>query len=182
MKKKLSMILTAAALSVASVSANAAIDAFLVIDDEAQTPMTMTGSIDLLSFSFGASNTAVIGQGGVNVSDPMTGGAFTMGTVTMNPNSTESFALSDPMGGMLRFTTNQMVTPVNQWVGINNIEFGAAGGPMSECNVTPGVACITTSFQVKAPEIDPASAVSGLSLLASAIIVLRGRRRALTPC
>ena len=82
---------------------------------------------------------------------------------------------------MLQFNTNQMVTPVNQYVGINNIEFGATGGSMSECNVTPGVPCITTSFQVKAPEIDPASAVSGLTLLAGAMVVLRGRRRVLTP-
>jgi hypothetical protein len=163
-------------------SAHAAVNAFLIIDDAAPTPVVMSGAIDLLSFSFGASQTAVIGTGGVNISDPMTGGAFTTGMVTMNANSTETFALADPMGEMLQFTTNQVVTPVNQFVGINNIDFGATGGPMSECNVTPGVACITTSFQVKAPEIDPASAVSGLSLLAGAIVVLRGRRKVLTPC
>jgi hypothetical protein len=40
---------------------------------------------------------------------------------------------------------------------------------------------IATAAPVRAPEIDPASAVSGLTLLASAIIVLRGRRRVLTP-
>jgi hypothetical protein len=182
MKNKLSVLMTAVGLSVASLSANAAVNAFLVIGDQSPTPMTMTGAIDILSFSFGASQTAVIGAGGVNISDPMTGGAFTMGTVTMNPNSTESFGLADPLGEMLQFTTNQLVTPVNQFVGINTIQFGATGGPMSECNVTPGVACTTTSFQVKAPEIDPAAAISGLTLLAGAILVLRGRRRVLTPC
>ena len=99
MKNKISVIMTAVGLSVASLSAHSAVNAYLVIDDAAPAPMTITGSIDILSFSFGASQTAVIGQGGVNISDPITGGAFTMGTVTMNPNSTETFALSDPMGG-----------------------------------------------------------------------------------
>jgi hypothetical protein len=45
-----------------------------------------------------------------------------------------------------------------------------------------GLQVIATIAPAKAPEIDPASAVSGLTLLAIAIIVLRGRRRVLTPC
>jgi hypothetical protein len=40
----------------------------------------------------------------------------------------------------------------------------------------------TAAAPVRAPEIDPASAVSGLTLLAGAMVVLRGRRRVLTPC
>jgi hypothetical protein len=176
MKNTIPALIAIAGLSAATTSARAAGNAFLVIDDEGTTPTTMTGAIDLLSFSFGASQTATIGAGGVNVSDPMTGGAFTTGMVAMNSNSTETFALADPMGEMLQFTTNQPVAPVNQFVGINNIDFGPTGGSMSECNVT----CITTSFQVKAPEIDLASAVSGLSLLFGGIVVLRGRRKVLT--
>jgi hypothetical protein len=57
----------------------------------------------------------------------------------------------------------------------------AAGGPSGEClpycgvmesNSTPGVWEV-----VRAPEIDPASAASGLTLLLGSIAVLRGRRK-----
>lgn len=38
-----------------------------------------------------------------------------------------------------------------------------------------------TPTPVNAPEIDPASAISGLTLLAGALAVLRGRRRTTKP-
>jgi hypothetical protein len=94
---------------------------------------------------------------------------------------------------MLRLNTHELVTPVNLYEGIDHfggshvesggshVESGATGGSTAH-NVTPGVPRGTTSSQVNAPEIDPASAVGGLTLLAGAIVVLRGRRRVLTPC
>jgi hypothetical protein len=101
---------------------------------------------------------------------------------------------------MLRLNTHQLVIPVkyvgsdhigsdpigsdpigSNHIGSNHIGSGATGGPSSQHNVTPVVPRGTTSL-VKAPEIDPVSAVSGLTLLAGAIVVLRGRRRVLTPC
>jgi hypothetical protein len=81
---------------------------------------------------------------------------------------------------------------VNRHVGINrvdinrvdgnHVESGATGGSTGKHIVTPGIPRRPSS-PVKAPEIDPVSAVGGLTLLAGAIIVLRGRRRrVLTPC
>jgi hypothetical protein len=58
--------------------------------------------------------------------------------------------------------------------------FFSAGSPQSfgcgstGSNTTPGV---WTSPATKAPEIDPASAASGLTLLLGGVAVLRGRRR-----
>jgi len=48
MKNKFSGMMAAVGLSVASVSAHASVDAFLVINDAAPAPMMITGSIDIL--------------------------------------------------------------------------------------------------------------------------------------
>jgi hypothetical protein len=103
---------------------------------------------------------------------------------------------------MLRLDTHELATPANQHVGINHVginyvginhvginpvggnhvESGTTGGSTGKHIGTAGVPRGTTPPQVSAPEIDPASAVGGLTLLAGAIVVLLGRRRVLTPC
>jgi hypothetical protein len=180
MNSHVTAIIAAMSLSVASLSAHAAEDLFLDIEMPTDTAMTqMSGDIVIDSFSFGASNMAAFTA---DVSDPVTGGTFATGTVTVNGNSTETFALSDFMGQQLQFTTNQVITQGSRYIGINTIQFGATGGPMSECNVTPGLACTTTSLQLKAPEIDPASATSGLTLLLGGCAVMIGRRKRYQAC
>jgi hypothetical protein len=46
MKIRISALIAAAGLSAASMSAHAAVNAFLTIDDAAATPVTMSGAID----------------------------------------------------------------------------------------------------------------------------------------
>jgi hypothetical protein len=196
MMNRISVMMTAVGLSVASLSAHAAANELRCIGDASPARLAITESLDRLSFSF---------------SDPITRAAVTHGapakaaegagrgrltvtrtvTITRSPKSAESFALSEPKGGMLRLNTHQLVIPV-KYVGSDHIDInhigsnnhigsGATGGPSSKHNVPPVVPRGTTSL-AKAPEIDPVSAVSGLTLLAGAIVVLRGRRRVLTPC
>jgi hypothetical protein len=110
--------------------------------------------------------TQVIGGGGsLSFNDTYLGTA---------PNS--SFAY------WLNFTINSPLGGPATSIGLNNIEFTTSpnvtgiwscGGP----NVLPtaGVTCPTATL-TKAPEIDPASAASGLTLLLGSLMVLRGRR------
>jgi hypothetical protein len=189
MMNRISVMMTAVGLSVASLSAHAAAKELRCVDDASRSRMEIAGSIDRLSSSF---------------SDPIMRGAVTFGapaqaaegagrrltvtqTVARNPKSTESFAPSDPKGGMLRLNTREPVTIVNRYVSINHVggnhlEPGATGGSTGKHIVSPGVPRGTTGSPVSAPEIDPTFAVGGLMLLAGGIVVLRGRRRVLTPC
>jgi hypothetical protein len=199
MMNRISVMATAVGFSVASLSAHGAAKELLCIDDASPARMAITESIDRLSSSFSDSTK----RGAVTIgaraqveraqvekgSGPrrLTVTRTVSRTVTRNPKSAELFAHADPKGGMLRLDTHEPAAPVNPYVGINHVgahpvQSGATGGSGSNHIVTPGVPRGTTTPQVNAPEIDPASAVGGLTLLAGAIVALRGRRRVLTPC
>jgi hypothetical protein len=61
---------------------------------------------------------------------------------------------------------------------LNNISFDTSSNVTGiwSCGGTPGVTCPAATLTKAAPEIDPASAASGLTLLLGSVIVLRGRR------
>jgi LPXTG-motif cell wall-anchored protein len=59
------------------------------------------------------------------------------------------------------------------------ISLGSIGVANADCGLLSDLLgnCSPSSGPVQAPEIDPASALSGLTLLAGGLVVLRGRKR-----
>jgi len=141
------------------------------------------------STSFGCPSGSTPDLTHVKISDPLSGGAFTglsyaysAGTgelnftdflgnpITSSSVYTLQFSIDAPLGGSAKniglndiaFSTDQNVT--GTW---------SCGGPTQL--PTEGVGCSVTSL-TRAPEIDPASAAGGLSLLLGSLMVLRGRR------
>jgi hypothetical protein len=125
----------------------------------------------------------------VSISDPLSGGAFT-GIDYGYSSGLGSLNFTDALGGsllsstvyQLQFNTNAPLGGPARSIGLNSIAFytepnvtGAwsCGGP--ERSPNGGVTCPVATL-TKAPEIDPASAASGLTLLLGSLLVVRGRR------
>jgi hypothetical protein len=81
-----------------------------------------------------------------------------------------SFNIAPPLGGAAKS------------IGLSNVVFTIDENSTGiySCSTTPGqiggVGCPTTTL-TKAPEIDPASAAGGITLLLGGLSVMRGRRR-----
>jgi hypothetical protein len=123
----------------------------------------------------------------VNISDPLSldppGGPFAF---TQAFGGGKSLSFSDTYFGtpptssfvfFLNFTIDAPLGGAATSIGLNNISFDTSSNVTGiwSCGGTPGVTCPTATL-TKAPEIDPASAVGGLTLLLGSVIVLRGRR------
>jgi hypothetical protein len=97
------------------------------------------------------------------------------------------FSIFTNASGQIDAWNISIFLPSNGVIGINspNIDLGAPGEPTiydlvhtggNETSVASSDRAGVWTSHIAAPEIDPASAASGLTLLAGALVVLRGRR------
>ena len=129
----------------------------------------------------------------VNIHDPLSidppGGAFAftdaVGGVA-GLNLIDTYRGTAPYSSFvytLHFDINAPLGGTAKSIGLNDIYFSTDGNVTGTYSCggpnylqTPGVTCPTATL-TKAPEIDPASAASGLTLLLGGLTVLRGRRK-----
>jgi hypothetical protein len=169
------------------------------------TPTTFAGSFNFNPAGTAACSAAFCAPGAipeftnVNISNPLStdppGGRFAFTDAT-GGNTYLNFAdtyLGTPgqssFVNTLSFTIDTSLGGSGNTIGLDNIEFSTDGNATgtyscggSSVLASLGVTCSQTALKVdtlKAPELDPTSAFTGLTLLLGCLAVLRGRRERL---